>query len=299
MSLGKLLLRLLLALAVVAGVGQWWLLGRAEFEAQRLVAQWQGYGHLRYDRLWVYPWGAGWARGVSFEPTGFTQAALGTPLGYRIELGELRFDHLQVDDGQLTEIRLKLKDLDLPMQDAYRFRGRMAPPALADLGYETLRFDGGLRLRQTPGQHLMLLDGDVAAADFARLRFSLQLDADGRRLQMAPDQIGLRGLQLDYEDRGLLPRYRQYTAALLGVTAEAAAQAMIDKLNQRSLRENWKWDEASSRALRAFIRRPQRCYIELSPPGDVVLRNLSLYAVGDWPPLLGFRFTLEAPAAVP
>ena len=294
MSLGALLLRLLLLAGIAAGAAQWWLLQRAEFVAQQIAAQWQGYGRLHYERIWVWLWGSGSVRNLSFEPTGLTQAALGTPLGYRLSIGRIDFDRPSfAEDGSLSELRLRYTDLALPMEDAYRLRGRQAPPALASLGYPALHLDGQLHWQQVAASRLLLLDGDAQGADFARLRFGLQLDADLNRLQQAPDQIGLRKFNLEIEDRGLMPRYRQYWAMKLQLTPEATAQALIAELDRRAARERWKWDEASSEALRAFIRDPQRAAIDLDPPGDdVILRNLSLYRVGDWPQLLGFRFRL-------
>ena len=294
MRLGALLLRLLLLAGIAAGVAQWWLLQRAEFVAQQIAAQWQGYGRLHYERIWVWLWGSGSVQNLSFEPTGFTQAALGTPLGYRLTIGRVEFERPGfADDGSLAELHLRFTGLALPMEDAYRLRGRQAPPALASLGYAALHLDGRLHWRQVAASKLLLLDGDAQGADFANLRFGLQLDADLNRLQLAPDQIGLRKLNLEIEDRGLMSRYRQYWATRLQLSPDAAAQAVIAELDQRAAREQWKWDEASSEALRAFIHDPHRAAIDLDPPGDdVILKNLSLYRIGDWPQLLGFRFRL-------
>lgn len=294
MSLGALLLRLLLLAGIAAGAAQWWLLQRADFVAQQIAAQWQGYGRLHYERIWVWLWGSGSVQNLSFEPTGLTQAALGTPLGYRLSIGRIEFERPSfTDDGSLSELRLRFSGLALPMEDAYRLRGQQAPPALASLGYAALHLDGQLHWQQVAASKLLLLDGDAQAADFAKLRFALQLDADLSRLQQAPDQIGLRKLNLEFEDRGLMSRYRQYWAARLQLSPEATAQALIAELDRRAAREQWKWEETSSEALRAFMREPHRAAIELDPPGDdVILKNLSLYRVGDWPALLGFRFRL-------
>lgn len=303
MSLGALLMRLLLLAGIAAGAAQWWLLQRAEFVAQQIAAQWQGYGRLHYERIWVWLWGSGSVRNLSFEPTGLTQAALGTPLGYRLSIGRVDFDRPSFgEDGSLAELRLRYTDLVLPMQDAYRLRGRQAPPALAALGYDALHLHGRLHWQQVAASSLLLLDGDAQGADFADLRFGLQLDATVSQLQRAPDRIGLRKLNLEIEDRGLMPRYRQYWATRLQLSPEMAAQALIAELDRRAARERWKWDEASSAALRAFIRDPRRAAIDLDPPGDdVILKNLPLYRVGDWPQLLGLRFRLleQAPEPAP
>lgn len=290
MSLGGLLLRFLLLAGIGAGAAQYWLLQRAEFEAQRLIAQWQGYGRIHYDRLWVYLWGSGFVDGLSFEPTGLTQATLGLPLGYKLQIDTLHFERPSLDpQNRLSQLRLRFDGLHLPMQDAYKLRGRNPPPALLHLGYGELLLDGRLSIRQLGDADLLLVDGDVNGADFADIDFSLQLDADQNRLLKAPDQIGLRKLTVDYADRGLMQRYLGYSAAMMRLPPETARNALIAQLDERARREAWTWDESSREALRAFLRDPVGFHLVLDPPRDVVVRDLSLYKIGDWPAVLGFK----------
>ncbi|MDB5972150.1 MAG: hypothetical protein JWQ90_4600 [Hydrocarboniphaga sp.] len=296
MRLSHLLLRVLLLAAVVLGVAQWWALHQAELAAQRFIYQWQAYGQIRYETLWVNLWGSGVLRGVSMQPSGLSQAMLGTPLEYRITAKELRIDRLDLaDDGSLEHARVRLIDLSLPMSDGYRLRGRDVPPALSALGYPSLDLQAKFDVRSLPDAGLLLIDGDLDGADSAGLRFGLQLDATPAQLAHAPDQVGLRKLQLDYQDRGLMSRYLDRRALDLNVSREAAPETLIGLLDQRAKREHWRWDAASAAALRGFIRYPQACRVVMDPPAEVILRNLNLYAVGDWAPLLGFRFQLLQP----
>jgi hypothetical protein len=296
LRLSTLLLRLLLLTAVALGVAQWWALRQAELATQRFIYQWQAYGQLHYDSLWVNLWGTGVLRGVSLQPSGLSSAMLGTPLDYRITAKQVRIDSLELaDDHSLERARIRLIDVSLPMSDGYRLRGRDVPPALSALGYPSLDLQAKFDVRSLPDSQLLLIDGTLDGADSARLRFDLQLDATPAQLAHAPDQVGLRKLQLDYRDRGLMSRYLNRRATELGVSREIAPEALIGLLDQRARREKWRWDAASAGALRSFTRDPQAFRVVLDPPSEVILRNLNLYEVGDWAPLLGFRFQLLGP----
>jgi len=294
LRLGTLLLRASLLLLLGLGLAQWWALREAERTMQRVVYQWQAYGQLRYEHLWVNLWGSGYLRGVSLQPNGITQAMLGTPLEYRITAREVRVDSFDLaDDRALEHVRFRVIDLNLPMSDGYRLRGRDVPPALSTLGYQSLRLQAKFDVRSVPQSALLLVNGELDGQDSARLRFDLQLDATPAQLANAPDQVGLRKLRLDYQDHGLSDRYLDRRAIELQLSRAAVPEALIRLLDQRARRENWRWDAASAAALRRFIRKPQSCRVSLDPPAEVILRNLNLYAVGDWPPLLGLRFETQ------
>lgn len=295
LKLRSLFFRLLLLAALLLAAAQWWVLREGERVAQQLIAQWQAYGTLRYEHLWVNLWGSVRLRGVSFEPAGLSQAMLGTPLGYRIGIREVRlYDPAFNARGELKRIRLQLRDLELPMEDGYRLRARNAPPSLAAMGYQTLLLQSELQLRVVEVGPILRLVGDLQGEDSGALKFDLWMRTSPQSLRMAPDQVALERLQLDYRDRGLMPRYLDRRASDLGVRAEAAPAAVVALLDQRARKEKWRWDAASAEALRNFIRDPAQGFrAELEPPGVVRLRDLNLYAVGDWPPLLGFR--MQAP----
>lgn len=293
MRLGTLLLRLLVVLLIAAGIGQWWLLREAEYRAQRFIAQWQGYGELRYERLWVWPWGSACVWNLSFRPTGFTQAMLGTPLDYRIEVRELRIRGLGLaDDGSLERVRLQFGGLRFPVVQGGD-RGPKTPIGFGEMGYRALQLDLALRLQLVPDAGLILAEGNAAGVDLARLHFKAEIESDPRRLRNAPDQTGLRRLTLEYADDGLMPRYKQAVAARLRLSPAAAEQAIMGDLRMRAQRYRWRWDTDSAQALLGFVRDPSYGRVELDPPGEVILRNLRLYAVDDWPQLLGFRFSTD------
>ena len=90
----------MLLLGLLAAGAQWWLLREAERSLQRIAYQWQGYGTLRYERLWFNLWGTGVLYDVSFQPNGLMQGMLGTPLDYRISVGEVRIDDLDLGAGR-------------------------------------------------------------------------------------------------------------------------------------------------------------------------------------------------------
>lgn len=298
MSLSRLLLRLLLVALVGAGAAQCWVQRQADEVAQRLAAQWSAYGQLRYERVWVWLWGAGELRGLSFEPSGLTQALLGTPWGYRLTVERLRFARPRFDtQGRPTGVSLRFEGLQLPMQDAYRLRGSQTPPALARLGYAALDFDGELELRLAAESRRLQLDGEVRGRDFADFGFSLQLQTTLEQLRLAPDRAGLRRLYLDIDDRGLMPRYRDYWARREQRTPEATVARLLAELDARARRERWRWDAESEAALRGFVQAGEPLSVRLDPPDDVVLRDLPLYRVGDWPRLLGLRLAKRKPAA--
>jgi hypothetical protein len=291
LRLGTFLFRVTLLLMVGLGLAQWWLLREAEQATQRFIHQWQAYGTVRYEKLWVNLWGTGWVRSVSFEPSGLSQAMLGTPLGYRISAREIRIDRLDLaHDRSLERARLRIVDLSLPTDDGYRLRGRDVPPALSALGYRSLDLQATFDIHVLPAAALLLIDGELDGTDSARVTFDLQLDATLGQLQRAPDRIGLRKLTLDYSDQGLMQRYLNHRASELQMDRAGVSDALILLLDQRARRERWRWDDGSAAALRDFIRDPKAFRAELDPPAEVVLRNLNLYEVGDWPQLLGFNF---------
>lgn len=299
MKLGTLLLRLLLLVLLAAGAAQWWLLRESQAAAQRFIAQWESYGQLRYERLWMQLWGSGRIWNLSFEPGGLTQAMLGTPFGYRVTARELVLRDVDLaDDGSAERVSLHIADLRLPVIDTYGGNPRL-PIGFAELGYRELEWDLDLELRFVPEARLILLRGTGRGRELAKLDFSAQIEAEPAQLQRAPDQIGLRQLRLDYEEGGLMQRYKNVAAARLQLSAAAAEQALIAQLDARAARAGWRWDAASAEAVREFIRRPGRARLVLDPPGEVILRNVPLYARKDWPQLLGFSFSLQPAGAGP
>ena len=52
-------------------------------------------------------------------------------------------------------------------------------------------------------------------------------------------------------------------------------------------------------ALKSLLREPHALAATIDPPGTVLLRNIRLYKMADWPALLGFRLEDKADLAAP
>ncbi len=293
----RLLTVVTLALVLIVGSAQWWALREANRAVSRLASQWQAYGMLRYDWLWVNLWGTAWLGGVSFEPAGLTQAMLGTPLDYRISARRLHLHGLGfTPDRRLRRLRLHITDLTLPMTDGYRLRARDAPPSLAAMGYASLRLQTDLDVRLLDDPSTIRILGSADGRDSGRANFELALQTRAEALRLAPDQVVLRHLRLDFRDQGLMTRYRDRRAVELGLRRDAAPQALSLLLTRRVAMEKWQWDAASVSALQGFLADPhQGLRAVFDPPGRVLLRDFNRYAVGEWPARLGFALQL-APA---
>lgn len=306
MKLGTFLWRAGLIVVAAAAVGQYWLVQRTQEAAARLAARLIPQGELRYERLWPFPWGGGRAWGLSFQPEGMLQVALQTPTGLRIEAKELRLRDLRFgDDGSIERIRGSLLDVKVPVSQRRTTVpeppdvARMPAPTLYDLGYEQLRFDVDFDIQYVPTSRLALFHFNVAGADIGHAVVSAQLEGSPQVFDRAPDQILVRKLELEFADMGLLRRFKDVSAARARLGRAAWEDAMLAHLDQRARKEGWKWDPATAHALRASVRQSDYVRIKVDPPGDVVLRNIRLYAVADWPTLLGFGLSNEGHISAP
>lgn len=301
MKLGTFLVRAGLVATVAIAAGQWWLVQRTQEEAARFVARLVPHGELRYQRLWPLPWGAGRAWGVSFQPEGLLRLTLQTPAGFRVEARELRIDALRRDaqgglerlQGRLLGVRAPVRELRAPTPDSSDPL-RVAPPTLFDLGYRALEFDLAFDIRYVREAELALLDLDLRGADLARATLRAQLEGAPRTFDRAPDQILVRKIELNYADQGLLARYREVWAARARIGLTAWEAAVIAQLDRRAAREAWKWDADTADAARHLVRDPTQFRARVDPPGDVILRNIRLYPLADWPALLGFSLRARA-----
>lgn len=298
MKLKTLLFRALLLALVAAGVAQYLLHQRAQDEAKRVAAEFLGYGQLRYERVWANLWGTARVWNLSFEPTGFVQAALHTPFGYRARARELRIERLRLaEDGSPRLIEGSLLGVSVPVVDA---RSALSPavlqglalPSLAELGYTELALNLDFSLHFLPEAELVLLKLKAQGKNLADIVLDAQIEGDAARFRTAPDQIGLRKLRLEYTDAGLTRSLKEVMAARAKVSVPSLEQSLIAQLDRRAQAQNWKWDAATAQAVRRFIRESGQATLLLDPPGELVLRNLPLYAVGDRPPLLGFSFAV-------
>jgi hypothetical protein len=300
MKLGTVLRSSILVVVIAAVLGQWWLVRRTQEEAARFIARLVPQGELRYERLWPFPWGAGRAWGVSFQPEGLLRMSLQTAPGFRIQARELRVDEIQfAASGSVERLRGSLRDVRVPVQDlrALTAEGsdptRIAPPTLFDLGYDALEFDLAFDVQYIDAANLALLRLNLAGTDIGHAVLHAQLEGTPQTFDRAPDQILVRKLELDYADAALLARFREVSAARARIGIAAWESAITEYLERRAARERWKWDDETAAAARELIRNPAHFRAVVDPPGDVILRNIRLYALADWPVLLGFSLTTE------
>lgn len=295
MKLGTLLWRVGLLIVVLAAAGQYWLVQRTHEEVARFIARLVPQGDLYYERLWPFPWGAGRVWGLSFRPAGGLQMALQTPMGMRIEARELRVDELRFDDaGRLAHARGKLLDVRAPIPERRAPRSEsprpasIPPPTLYDLGYTEFRGDVDFDVQYVASSGLATLWFDIGAAQMGRAILTTQLEGTPDVFDRAPDQIMVRKLMLEFTDGGLLARYKDVSAGRARLSRAAWESAMVEALDARAQKEGWKWSDGTAAASRRVIRESGYFRAAIDPPGDVALRNIRLYPLADWPPLLGF-----------
>lgn len=305
MKLGTFLWRAGLVLAVAAGAGQYWLVTRTHEVTARLAARLVPHGELRYERLWPFPWGGGRAWGLSFQPEGMLQIALQTPTGLRVEARELRLRELRYgDNGLIERVRGTLYDVRIPVTERRASIpenpevGRIPAPTLYDLGYGQLRFDVDFDIQYVATSRLALLHFNAAGADIGHAVLSAQLEGTPQIFDRAPDQILVRKLELEFADAGLLRRFKDVSAARARLGRPAWEDAMLAHLDRRGRKEGWKWDPDTARSMRAIVRQSDYVRLKVDPPGDVALRNIRLYAVADWPTLLGFGISNQGSISV-
>ncbi|TDU28146.1 hypothetical protein DFR24_2511 [Panacagrimonas perspica] len=313
MKLGTLVWRGFLILVVLAGLGQYWLVQRTQEEAARFIARLIPHGDLHYERLWPFPWGAGRVWGLSFRPEGGLQMALQTPMGMLIEARELRIRELRLDDaGHLARVRGTLLGVRIPIAERRAPKSespdpaRIPPPTLFDLGYTEFRGDVEFDIQYVASAGLATLSFDIGAPQIGRALLTTQLEGSPEVFDRAPDQIMVRKLALEFSDQGLLTRYKDVSAGRARLSRAAWESAMIAALNARALKEGWKWSDETAAASRKVIRESGYFHAAIDPPGDIALRNIRLYPMADWPPLLGFGLSttpddppLAPPAANP
>lgn len=300
MKLSTLLWRGALVLAVAAAAGQWLLVQRTQDAAARLVARWVPYGDLHYERLWPWPWGQGQAWGLSFTPQGMLQAQLGTPLGLRLQARELKVRELRyADDGTLERLRGSLIGVQIPVAEQRAAvpestdLARIARPTLFDLGYTRLNLDLDFDIQYVGSARLAHVWIEARGADLGQARFEAQLEGSPAVFDRAPDQILVRRMDLQFTDAGLLARFKDVSAARAQLKRKDWEAAAARLLETRAQREQWKWDAATAEAARRAIHDSSFVHLRIDPPADVALRNIRLYAVADWPPLLGFSLRTD------
>lgn len=268
---------------ILAGAAQWALVRRAHDVAAGLIARLVPYGDLRYERLWPWPWGAGHAWNLGFEPQGLLRLNLRAPPGMRVEARELVIHELRSGaHGQFERLRGRLLGVRVPLAPP----SDAAWPTLSELGYSALVFDLDFDLRYVAAQHTAHLRLDARARDLGQARLDAQLEGTPQQFDRAPDQVLVRGLELQLTDGQVLARLKALAAERAGLQPAAWEASMIRQLDRRTAK--WKWDAATVEQARRAIRDPRRLHLRMRPPGPVLLRSIRLYPMADWPPLLGF-----------
>lgn len=298
MKLGSLIRRGALLLLVVAGLAQYWLVQRTQDAMAQLTARLIPHGELRYARLWPFLWGGARVWGLSFQPEGLFRVGLQATPGFRVQVRELRVQHLrQGADGQLESLAGQAFGVRLPLSDLH---GIAAPgpaalpmPSPSELGYGALEFDLDFRVEYVDSANLALVELNAAGAELGQLTLDTQLEGTAGVFSRAPEQLLIRRLELQWADGGLGQRYRDVAATRARLSRGDWQRALIARLDQRARQEHWKWDAGSSAAARRVIADADFLRLRLDPPGDVVIRNMRLYAMSDWPALLGFELATE------
>lgn len=301
MKLGSVLLRLFLVALVAVGAGQWWLVEKSHEEAKRVIARVIPYGELHYKKLWPWPWGAGRVWDLSFQPEGMSKLLFLVPDGFVVTARELRIDeYLLADDGTLDRLRGSLLGVEIPVAEVKAGPPGAADPAddplptLYDLGYTRVKVDLDFSVEYVHEANLAMVKVNAAGPDVGRAWLSAHLEGTPGMFSRAPDQVLVRKSSIEFaDDGGLLAKLKDVAAARSHLGRPAWEQAMIGRLDQRAQAAKWQWDDASAQAVRRAIRESGYLRAEIDPPSDVVLRNIRMYKVGDWPRLLGFAFSAD------
>jgi hypothetical protein len=236
---------------------------------------------------------------LSFQPEGVSKLLFLVPDGFRVTAKELRIDDIGLtDDGRLDHVRGTLVGVEIPVSP--RKAGPAGPepiddplPTLSDLGYTQLALDLDFSVQYLPDENIVSMKLNGAGPGFGRFWASSQLEGSSATFARTPDQLLVRRSTLQFADGGWLTRLKDVAAARSHLSRAAWEQAMIAGLDRRSIAAKWQWDDASAQAVRRAIRDPGYFETTIDPPGDVILRNIRLYKIGDWPALLGFTFTAD------
>lgn len=294
MRFGTLLRRTVLVLLVLAAGAQYWLWQRTQDELARLTARLIPHGELRYDHVWPFLWGGGRIWGLSFQPEGLLRVGLHATSGVAMHTREVRIHRLRLGPGgAVSQVQGTALGVTLPLTDLHGIIAtgpdHLPVPSPADLGYASLRFDLDFRVDYVAPSRLARVKLTADGPVLGQMHLSASLEGVPEVFARAPEQLLIRALQLEWADGGLLERYKDVAAARARLTRSTWERAVIARLDQRARIEKWKWQADTAQAVRDVIRPSPYLRLQLDPPGDVVLNNIRLYRMRDWPALLGFE----------
>ncbi len=290
----------MLALFICLGLAQWWLVGKAHEEVDKLSARLVPHGKLRYERLWPYLWGGGLVWGLSFESDGMLGLSLQIPQGSSAKARRIEVRKISRDkEGQVDFVHFLIEDLQFPVPKTHAATPKSTDPArhplptLFDLGYDAIRMNVELEIRFIPEVSVAVLKINADVHEVGKILATAQLEGSRAVFAKAQDQIVIRELTIDYADRGLLARGKEVAVARAKLSPNVWAKAIDTRLDTLRKQGKWKWDRESDEALRSLLRQPQGLLVRIDPPSDVRLRNIRLYPAADWPTLLGFSLQAQ------
>lgn len=298
MKLGAVLKIALLVVLVLGVVAQYVLVRRTQQTLDQITARLVPHGELRYGRVWPFLWGGGRIRDLSFQPEGVLRLGLHAQPGFRVAVQELRLRRLRTTpDGQLMAVHGSAYGVEVPLAALHGIAvagpAGLPLPSPADLGFDALRFDVDFRIEYVDEGRLAMAAFTAQGPVLGQLHLDVQLEGARENFARAPEQLLMRRLAVEWADGGLAERFRDVAAARARLGRSAWEQAMAAQLDRRAREERWTWDAGTVAALRRLISGADYLRLQLDPPGDVVLRNLRLYALPDWPALLGFELGTE------
>lgn len=296
MSLATLIRRTAVILLLLAGAAQWWLWQRTQDELARLTARLIPHGELRYQHAWPFLWGGARIWGLSFQPEGLLRVGLHAAPGAALRIRELRIRRLRLAaDGTLSQIEGSAFGASLPLSSLHGIVAsgpdHLPVPSPADLGEAWLQFDLDFRVRYVAPSQLAQVALTASGPLLGNLYLNTGVEGTRQVFARAPEQMLIRALTLEWADGGLLERYKDVAAARARLTRPAWEHAVIARLDRRARAERWQWQDDTAAAVRQVVRRTPYLRLRLDPPGDVVLNNIRLYRMGDWPALLGFELS--------
>ena len=299
MRLGILLRRVLLILLILAAGAQYWLWTQAQDHADRVVARLIPHGELRYGRIWPFLWGGGRVWDLRFQPEGLLRVSLHSEPGAALHVEQLQIHELRFDrGGLLSAVTGRARGVRLPVSAIHGIVAagpeHLPIPSPSELGYRDLRFDLQFRVEYAAPSQLALVHLVAEGVELGHLQIDTQLEGSPRLFARTPEQMLIRKFRLDWRDGGVLERFKDVAAARARMSRAAWEQAVIARLDERAAAEHWKWAPETVAALRRVVAPTPFLHLRLDPPGDVVLNNIRLYRMGDWPALLGFQLGTDA-----
>lgn len=185
---------------------------------------------------------------------------------------------------QLQRQGLNASDADEP---ATRCAGKYgySPQALADLGYSEQVASFSAHFRRGRGSYSMSITSSIEEMWDVKAELSLagQMAADFSK--GARYRPRMRALQIEYKDRSLNRRVKQYCAEL-GLSEQETLQAQLAALNFFGKENGIEFDEYVIDPYTEFLNGKTTLIITAEPSEPVSISQISLYKPSDVPALL-------------